>query len=337
MNGKPYEAMLNGSDGANFGGEPLQQGIVTDTCYVNRQEIDRRAQSDQRSMTTMYDKDFDTHIFRVFEHELCLTFIDNLSHAPMLFGNYGAAKHNGLSNKARAAYEKAGCSSTKLATYPQVFSALNKVGVNFGQITNEKVTPDQNSTPFPTYNTYKAFFTTWPILCKGLGISDDYAGYFPDPETFFAHFAFKCIGTAKTNDHVPEFSRFDIPVNIGGRVHPFATQQIFPGQPVEWYLPTPGELPDYDKIVAETGNNRKKIIVGLRPSLYHFAEAVSSALITPPSNPDDSKMMQTYVEGLKLSMAVSVFMKSRVLGKALKYSEKGVRCDLALSKGPYCA
>lgn len=333
MNGKPYEAMLNGSDGASFGGEPLQQGIVTDTCYVNRQEIDRR-QGAQSSMVTLYANDFDTHIFRVFEHELCLSFIDNLTHSPTIFGNYGAAKHNGISNKARLAYEKAGCSSTKLATYPQVFSALNRVAVNFGQITSDKLEPKDNKTAFPTVTTYNTFLGFWIKNYKTLGLTEDYADYFPDPQKFFAHFAFKFIGTAKTNDHVPEFSRFDLPVNIGGRVHPFATKQIFPGQPVEWYLPSDVELLDYDKIVAETGNNRKKIIVGLRPSLYHFADAISLKLVelSIAAADDEAK-----TDILKLSMALSVFMKSRVIGKALKFTEKGVRCDMVLGRGPYCA
>jgi hypothetical protein len=315
-----YGSQLGASNGALVGGEPLHQGIVTDQCFVNTPEFLRRTRMSE-SDEQLYqgkDKPVDRSKFRVFEHEICLTFVDNLGHKPMLM-NFETRVGGVSSAFTRRVYESAGLSSTKLAAFPNVFSSLNGVCVSI-----PKADAAIEKSLFPLKRTYNKFYNE-------ITVSDKYpsaiAKYFPESyEHFLAHFAFKCIGTAKTNDHQPK--RADIPVNIAGLVHPPATKPINIGDAVEWYLPFPDELDTLPEIVAQTGNDKDKILVGLRPNMGSLTSIVENIV--------DILEIDTPVEQLKLKLTLNAFLTARYMGKALRTVKPGEPCYMSLAKGPYC-
>lgn len=320
MNTLSYESYLGTSNGSKFGGEPLPQGIVTDQCNVAQDEYLKRQSREGTPLYTGPDaKPIDKSKYRVFEHDLCLAFIDNLGHQPVLM-NFDTRSTTGVSKAfTRQVYERAGMSSMKLAAFPNVFSALNSV----------KVETNMNwaASMFPNPASYNAFYAF--LREPANEIPKEIQDYFPDSyHHFLAHFAFRLIGTAKTNDHKPK-ERTDVPVNIGGLVHPFATKLAGPNEVMEWYLPFPNEIATLPEIVKHTGSDSERIIVGLRPSLSTYTQSILQLAARSAAGLDAG-------EKFKLSIAIETFLNHRVCGEALRTAIPGTTCYLSLCRGPYC-
>jgi hypothetical protein len=322
MNTLSYESYLGASNGSAFGGEILPQGTVTDQCHVNSGEYMRRMNGEGRELYDPQEtgaKPVDASKFRVFEHELCLSFIDNLGHQPVLM-NFDTRAIGASKTFTRKVYESAGMSSTKLAAFPVVFSSLNSVKV--------EMPVSYAATMFPEPETYDAFYI-YINRTIAARVPREVKEYFPlSYYHFLSHFAFKLIGTAKTNDHYPT-KRTDIPVNIGGMVWPHATKRIGPHEVVEWYLPFPDEIRNYNEIVKYTGNDPYKILVGLRPSILTYINCVMSLI-------DEMQPALEADQKFKLKLVVETFIRARVVGESQRTAVPGTPCYTSVCRGPYC-
>lgn len=321
---RPADAMLGGGDGAEFGGEPLHQGLVTDTGMIYRQDYETRLQSKNHDQwiyggTGSADvekrfTEFNLNLMLVVKDEIALIYCDKVTHRPSIYN-----KHTTRSNSQAAAkqYKRAGVKGSSFAYYPDIITCLNRAWVTF----DDEIAKDVK---FVTVE--KAYEGTF-LGTGGVGTEINTRlgfAYFPAKfKHFMAHFAFKCMGVARTPQDPVDLARCDVPVNIAGKCFPFATETIPFGTVAEWYLIHPDDLTgqkasEYDDLLENGKLPMEKVLVGLRPN-YPITYAELDR-----------------IGGENLKKLVELFCQVRILGKSVNFAQKGTRCHLIVGKGAYC-